>query len=294
MPITGASPADSTPLPARLSRTIERELYLQSRASGWDVSLETFSDRLNVSVTRRFQTEAPVPREVEAFARSLHLEDLALACACAAGHERAWEHFILELRPSLYAAARQMTSAERARELADSVFGEMFGLEARGGQRRSLLDYYHGRARLSTWLRTVMAQRHVDALRTSARSVPLDDEEGLADRVETQPLPNPRRTELVALAQRALDAAVAALDPRDRLRLRLYYGEGLKLAQNRPSGRRARSDGIPQARASPPGYPHAHRTDAATGARPQARRSHGMSRRGRGRSGAEHFTRAGG
>ena len=124
-----------------------------------------------------------------------------------------------------------MTSAERARELADSVFGEMFGLEARGGQRRSLLDYYHGRARLSTWLRTVMAQRHVDALRTSARSVPLDDEEGLADRVETQPLPNPRRTELVALAQRALDAAVAALDPRDRLRLRLYYGEGLKLAQ---------------------------------------------------------------
>ena len=231
MPITGASPADSTPLPARLSRTIERELYLQSRANGWDVSLETFSDRLNVSVTRRFQTEVPVPREVEAFARSLHLEDLALACACAAGHERAWEHFILELRPSLYAAARQMTSAERARELADSVFGEMFGLEARGGQRRSLLDYYHGRARLSTWLRTVMAQRHVDALRTSARSVPLDDEEGLADRVETQPLPNPRRTELVALAQRALDAAVAALDPRDRLRLRLYYGEGLKLAQ---------------------------------------------------------------
>jgi len=34
-----------------------------------------------------------------------HLEDLALACACASGHEGAWEHFVREYRPLLYRAA---------------------------------------------------------------------------------------------------------------------------------------------------------------------------------------------
>jgi RNA polymerase sigma factor (sigma-70 family) len=34
-----------------------------------------------------------------------------------------------------------------------------------------------------------------------------------------------------ALMQRQLDGAIEALDPRDRLRLRLYYGEGLTLAK---------------------------------------------------------------
>ena len=216
---------------AHVSPPIERELYARSGASAWDVSIETFSVRLNVCVTKRFQGAAASERDVDAFVRSLHLEDLALACACAAGHERAWEHFVRELRPSLYAAARRMTTPDRARELADSLFAELFGLETRGGQRRSLLDYYHGRARLSTWLRTVMAQRQVDAIRTSARLVPLDDADHVAGEAEAQPFPNPRRKESVELAQRALDSAVAALEPRDRLRLRLYYAEGLKLAQ---------------------------------------------------------------
>jgi RNA polymerase sigma-70 factor (ECF subfamily) len=217
--------------PLRLSPVLEHELYARSGASGWDVLFETFSARLNVCVAKRYQDDPPSARDVDAFARSLHLEDLALACACAAGHERAWEHFMRELRPSMYAAARQMTSPERARELADSLFADLFGLDDRGGQRRSLLDYYHGRARLTTWLRTVMAQRHVDSLRISARSVPLDDTEGTAAVVDPQPPASPRHSESVERAQRALDTAVAALEPRDRLRLRLYYGEGLKLAQ---------------------------------------------------------------
>ena len=47
----------------------------------------------------------------------------------------------------------------------------------------------------------------------------------------TPSTPEPGRAHAVAIAQDALDAAIAALEPRDRLRLRLYYGEDLTLAQ---------------------------------------------------------------
>jgi RNA polymerase sigma-70 factor (ECF subfamily) len=213
-------------------RTLQ-DLYARSGASRWDVSLDAFGQRLDAIVARECSGESGTRRDVEAFARSLHVEDLALACACAAGHEAAWDHFVRELRPALYAAARSIAPSGAAQELADSLYAELFGLDTRSGVRRSLLDYYHGRARLSTWLRTVLAQRHVDGLRSSSRMVPLEEEGDVARRaepVESADL-QPHRQERVVLVQRALDAAIVALDARDRLRLRLYYGEGLRLAQ---------------------------------------------------------------
>lgn len=42
---------------------------------------------------------------------------------------------------------------------------------------------------------------------------------------------DPRRDEYVAAVQQALDTAIDALEPRDRLRLRLYYGQDLTLAR---------------------------------------------------------------
>jgi DNA-directed RNA polymerase specialized sigma24 family protein len=43
--------------------------------------------------------------------------------------------------------------------------------------------------------------------------------------------PDPDQAHAVVITQDALDAAIASLDARDRLRLRLYYGEDLTLAQ---------------------------------------------------------------
>ena len=80
------------------------------------------------------------------------------------------------MRPALYAAARAIARPDDGRDLADSLYAQLFGVDAKGQQRRSLLDYYHGRARLSTWLRTVLAQRHIDAVRQRARTVPLDED----------------------------------------------------------------------------------------------------------------------
>ena len=116
----------------------------------------------------------------EVFLAALHLEDLALACALRNGSEPAWEHFVSEYRPILRAAARAIVGKggeERARELADSLYAELYGLDRKGGERKaSLLDYFHGRSKLSTWLRAVLAQRHVDGLRNLRRTQSVDDE----------------------------------------------------------------------------------------------------------------------
>ena len=214
--------------PPAIPDALGRELHRESGASAWDVSVAAFSQRLTASAVSRFKTGATA-REVESYLRALHLNDLALACACAAGHDGAWEHFVREMRPALYAAARAIARQDDARDLADSLYAQLFGVDAKGQQRRSLLDYYHGRARLSTWLRTVLAQRHIDAVRERARTVPLDEDgEEPASSVRVA---DPDVHDNVARVQRALNETVDALDPRDRLRLRLYYAQKLTLAR---------------------------------------------------------------
>jgi DNA-directed RNA polymerase specialized sigma24 family protein len=112
---------------------------------------------------------------------ALHVEDLALARRCAAGDENAWERFVLEYRPVLYRAADALDPSGGAREVADSLYAELYGLEVRGGERRSLLQYFHGRSSLATWLRAVLAQRYVDRIRAGRRF------ESLSDEVDAQP-----------------------------------------------------------------------------------------------------------
>ena len=207
---------------------VARELHRKSGAATWDVSLGAFTARLTASAASRFKSGATA-RDVEVYLQSLHHHDLALACACAAGHDGAWEHFVREMRPPLYAAARAIAKPDAARDLADSLYAQLYGVDAKGQQRRSLLDYYHGRARLSTWLRTVLAQRHIDSVREQARTVPLDIES--SEPVSGVPPVEPDAHDNVARVQRALNDAVDALDARDRLRLRLYYGQRLTLAK---------------------------------------------------------------
>ena len=204
--------------PVIVPRETLDHLFIASRAARWDVAFETFAVTIAASVSHRFGSVPADAEEVDRFVRTLHVEDLGLACACRQGHEAAWEHFVRELRPLLYAAARTV-AGEGGRELADGLFAELFGLNEKGESRRSLLSYYHGRARLSVWLRTVLAQRHVDTLRAAARIAPLDD---TYDRPQTPHVAfasDPHRQEYVRRAQAALDVAVARLDARDRLRL---------------------------------------------------------------------------
>ncbi len=110
---------------------------------------------------------APASRlQQAAYFRGLRLGDLVLARACAAGNERAWERFVAIYREPLVRAAIAITSSDTlGRELADQLYAELFGLTTRDGERRCPLESYRGRGSLMGWLRTTLAQRHVDHYR---------------------------------------------------------------------------------------------------------------------------------
>ncbi len=156
-----------------------------------------------------------------------HARDVELARLCAAGDERAWETFVREYRPLLYRAADALDRTGGAREVADSLYADLYGLAKDGGERQSLFRYFQGRSSLATWLRAVLAQRYVDRLRAQRRAEPLAED----SEPEAAPPADPDRERYVGLVRDALGRAVARLDPRDRLRLASYYVQQLTLAQ---------------------------------------------------------------
>lgn len=157
----------------------------------------------------------------------MNADDLELARLCAEGDEGAWERFVREYRPLLYRAADALDRTQGAREIADSLYAELYGIKSDTGERQSLFRYYRGRSSLATWLRAVLAQRYVDRVRVERRTEPLPAEERAGRREE----PDPERARYVALVRQALARAVSALDARDRLRLGCYYVQELTLAE---------------------------------------------------------------
>ena len=170
---------------------------------------------------------------------TLHAKDLELARQCAAGDEQAWERLILEYRPLLYRSADALDPSGGARDLADALYADLYGMKEADGERRSLFRYFQGRSSLATWLRAVLAQRYVDRLRAQRRFEPLPDEEQAprrsADsvgRVQVRETPpDPDRSRYLGLMEQALNAAVSRLEGRDRLRLGCYYVQELTLAE---------------------------------------------------------------
>src|SRR5215471_8607540 len=146
-------------------------------------------------------------------------EDLELARLCAEGDERAWERFVREYRPLLYRAADALDRTQGARETADSLYAELYGIKTASGERQSLFRYYEGRSSLATWLRAVLVQRYVDRVRVERRTTSLPEAEAPAPAEE----PDPHRTRYITLVRQALGRAIAALAARDRLRLGCYY-----------------------------------------------------------------------
>lgn len=197
-------------------------------AARWGVGADDFAAALHRSV-ESFKRSAGDAADLERYLDSLRADDLALAVACRCGSAPAWEYFIERYSPALQSAARAIARDETiGRELADSLYAELFGLEVRAGRRRSLLDYFGGRSSLATWLRAVIAQHHIDYLRAARTTEPL---ESAPEAATDDPPPNPDRARYVQLIGRALAAALDNLDARDRLRLAYYYRDGLTLRE---------------------------------------------------------------
>jgi RNA polymerase sigma-70 factor, ECF subfamily len=160
------------------------------------------------------------PPQIAAFWRSLQLRDLALAHACALGRERAWQLFMTGYRGTLIQAATAITSsAVRGRELADSLYAELFGLTERGQLRKvSPLAYYSGRGSLKGFLRAALAQRNVDHHRRTDREMPLPTVELEAESSSAGPTP-----ELLSRLGDSLSVTLGSLAAEDRFLLSAWF-----------------------------------------------------------------------
>src|SRR5580658_1680673 len=216
-----------TTSPAKQIVSLEMAQSLLQKAAAppeWQLAAERIQQTLERSVAHRFANAPPNDaRAIQGYLDSLHAADLALACACSNGNAAAWDFFVARYRPELYRAARAIAGESAARELADSLYADLYGLREVAGQRKSLFDYFLGRSKLTTWLHAILAQRHVDGIRRARRIESLDDDANSAGRPElVAPVKlssDPERERYLVLLQTVLQSVLATLEPRDRLRL---------------------------------------------------------------------------
>lgn len=183
--------------------------------------------------------------EIKAFIDEIRADDLCLVIACERGDEAAWEALVQQFDPTVKSAARKAASnAEDAEDLASSIWAELYGLRTDAdGNKKSKLAYYSGRGSLGGWLRAVTAQLAVDGFRKQAKYVQIEEDrefENLANEAagdgqkiahdsSPEELLTDRRT--AADVTEALAQTVAELEPEDRLIMKLYYFDELKLKQ---------------------------------------------------------------
>jgi RNA polymerase sigma-70 factor (ECF subfamily) len=207
------------------------ELWQQCDANTYSLHRSDFNrivERLGASNNYGHPSELiPTAQQQAAFFHNLRFSDLVLAQACAAGNERAWEYFLELYNGPLTRAAIAIAGNEtQGRDLVDALYAELYGLTLLDGERRCPLHSYKGRGSLLGWLRTILAQRHVDHHRRHHREQPLGDlindllpeHEPAAHTAQ----PTAAATEL-SLLTKAVQAALIAGTEEERFLLAAYY-----------------------------------------------------------------------
>ncbi len=182
--------------------------------------------------------------EIEEFVHDIRADDLCLIVACEKGDEKAWEDLVASFDSTVKSAARKISSNnEDAEDLASSIWAELYGLRTDAdGNKKSKLAYYSGRGSLAGWLRAVVSQLAVDQFRKTSKFVQIEEDrefENLANEAANGDGHFGSRTEnpeelftdgqTAADVSGALGTAIAELEAEDRLILKLYYFDDLKL-----------------------------------------------------------------
>ena len=184
--------------------------------------------------------------DIRQFVEEIRADDLCLIIACEQNDEKAWEDLVKNFDSTVKSAARKITSnAEDAEDLASSIWAELYGLRVdAAGNKKSKLAYYSGRGSLAGWLRAVVAQLAVDQHRKVSKFVQVEEDrefENLANEAASEGNSlsangqNPEDAftdqQTSADVQQALAAAIASLEDEDRLVMKLYYFDELKLKE---------------------------------------------------------------
>ena len=213
------------------------------------VTAEALLPRISSAVQKyllRFDSTTSL-HDIDKFIDELQANDLCLIVACEQGQEEAWNELVDRFTTTVRSAARSASSNEDAAEdLAQSIWAELYGLRKRAdGSPASKLAYYSGRGSLAGWLRAVVAQLAVDTYRKQSRLVQTEEDADL-DRLAQEShgqvqarvaanVQNPEHAVSNKFAesdlQDALTRSITELWAPDRLLVKLYYFDNLRLRE---------------------------------------------------------------
>ena len=195
----------------------------------------------------KHEAEASV-EQIASFIDGLHADDLCLAIACQRGDQAAWSELVEGYGATVKSAARSASpNPEMAEDLAQSIWAELHGLKVRDdGQPAGKLAYYSGAGSLGGWLRAVVGQLAIDRHRREARLVHTEEDADLdrLSRESEKESPDGRvfhsmvtpedelTAQLASVAvEKAFARALSELEDEDRLLVKLYYFDGLRLRE---------------------------------------------------------------
>jgi RNA polymerase sigma-70 factor (ECF subfamily) len=210
---------------------------------------ETLIPRIRTAVDKYVLRDDPQATlaSIEEFIDKLQADDLCLIVACEEGNQTAWGDLVERFSGTVRSAARSASSnEEQAEDLAQSIWAELHGLRVReDGKPAGKLAYYSGRGSLAGWLRAVVAQLAVDQHRKQSRLVQTEEDSDF-DRIIQQGQeesawsghggsvnPELEISKKLAGAQlhKALAKSIGHLSAEDRLLVKLYYFDGLRLRE---------------------------------------------------------------
>ena len=224
---------------------------LLARASdNRSLTVDAFAPRIRAAVEKYLLRDDPATpsAEIKKFMDEMQADDLCLIIACERGNENAWADLVARFTTTVRSAARSASANEDAAEdLAQSIWAELHGLRVReDGRPASKLAYYSGRGSLAGWLRAVVAQLSVDTFRKQSKLVQTEEETDLerlardaqftdAKTFASAGVQNPEQSLSNRFAQdelqQALTQAVRELGAEDRLLVKLYYFDNLRLRE---------------------------------------------------------------
>jgi RNA polymerase sigma-70 factor len=194
-----------------------------------------FRDNENVSAT-----------EIKSFVDEMRADDLCLIIACERGDETAWNDLVKDFDSTVKSAARKISNnSEDAEDLASSIWAELYGLRHdKEGKLKTKLSYYSGRGSLAGWLRAVVSQLAIDEYRKQSKFVQIEETREF-ENLTNESSEKDENSKVVAHSDNpeqifserqtqkdvadALKQAINELGAEDKLILKLYYFDDLKL-----------------------------------------------------------------
>jgi RNA polymerase sigma-70 factor (ECF subfamily) len=232
----------------QIRESVSRLLSMAENSRG--INCDELLPRVGATLDKYLLRDQPdaSTADIKEFIEALRADDLCLIAACERGDDEAWGDLVLSFGSVVKSTARNFCSnTEDVDDLANSIWAELHGLKMReDGKPRGKIAYYSGRGSLAGWLRAVVHQLAIDQHRKLSRFVQIEEDREF-DNLASESAENgdnarfmtavesPEEAfsgkEAMADVSDALKGAIANLETEDRLIIKLYYFDNLRLKE---------------------------------------------------------------